>query len=99
MTQFERYGTVLRIWDYGPNIADRYTILPPRWDKESRRHGGGFDGIACNACPFHPQGLGQHVFAVVPGKHLGKRIRWDELPGDAQRFARQEFPDYAPAVD
>lgn len=32
-----------------------------------------------------------------PGSHLGKRVHWDTLPADVQKFARMDFPEYAPA--
>lgn len=98
MTILERYGTVLRCYDNGGKTCDRYTIVPPRWAKEEReRQPGLFTAIGASERPFHPQGFGQHS-AAMPGPHLGKRIRWDELPPDVQKFARQSFPDYAPAV-
>lgn len=91
----KRYGTVLRCYDNGGKTCDRYTIIPPRWAKDYHERGALFCAIASDANPFHPQGFGQCVSAV-PGPHLGKRIRWDELPEDVQKFARQSFPEYAP---
>lgn len=100
----DRYGTVLRCYDNGGKTLDRYTIIPPRWaayevEQDITRYRGvrTFNAIAANAYPFHPQGFGQHVSAV-PGAHLGKRVHWDALPADVQRFARQSFPNYAPKV-
>ena len=93
----KRYGTVLRVYDNGGQTWDRYTIIPPRWAKDWRDPAGGFDAIGASERPFGPQGFGQMVCAY-PGPHLGKRIRWDELPADVQRFARQSFPAYAPDV-
>lgn len=89
-----RYGTVLRIYDNGGKTADRYTIIPPRWAK-AHKDGALWEAIGASAQPFHPQGIGQHTSAM-PGKHLGRRIRWDALPADVQEFARQSFPEYAP---
>jgi len=98
MTIMERYGTQLRIYDNGGRSCDRYTIIPPRWAphhyRETCRH---WQALASDADPFHPQGFGQHVTAV-PGPHLGRRIRWDELPRKVQQFARQSFPEYSPEV-
>lgn len=104
----KRYGTVLRCYDNEGRSFDRYTIIPPRWANEYRnssengwRAGAGenryaFDGIASSVDPFHPQGFGMHVSGIMPGPHLGRRVRWDDLPADVQRFARQSFPEYAP---
>lgn len=96
----KRYGTVLRCYDNGGKSFDQFTIIPPRWANDYReREPSTWAAIAASAVPgpFHPQGFGQHVSAM-PGPHLGRRIRWDELPADVQRFARQAFPEYAPKV-
>lgn len=91
----ERYGTVLRCYDDGGKTWDRYTIIPPRWAREYREQPALFECIAASERPFHPQGFGLHCTAM-PGPHLGKRVKWSELPADVQRFARQSFPEYAP---
>ena len=95
MTILERYGTVLRCYDDGGRTGDRYTVIPPRWAHEHRDHRRMFNAIAASMYPFHPQGFGQHVMAA-PGPHLGRRVKWADLPADVQRFARQSFPEYAP---
>lgn len=91
----ERYGTELRIYDAGTRVADRYTIIPPRRAAEYREADGRMEAIAASGQPFHPQGFGQHVSAH-PGPHLGKRIAWEDLPPDTQRFARESFPEFCP---
>ena len=96
----DRYGTVLRCYDNGGRSFDRYTILPPRWAVDhlsGRLVGGGtlWAAIGSSQHPFHPQGFGQHISAVA-GPHLGRRVRWDTLPANVQKFARQSFPEYAP---
>jgi hypothetical protein len=106
MTILERYGAVLRCYDNGGKSADRYTIVPPRWANEYRhtRENGWdygtaepwiFDAIGSGPRPFHPQGVGMHTSAM-PGPHLGRRIKWSDLPRDVQVFARDVFPEYAP---
>ena len=83
----------LRCYDNGGKTCDRYTVLPARWVRgRSRRVAGGllWDAIASSAEPFHPQGFGQHVEAMA-GPHLGKRVPFETLPADVQRFARQSF--------
>lgn len=92
-----RYGTVLRCFDNGGKTCDRYTIIPPRWAGAQWRENylGSWQAIAANAEPYHPQGFGMHVSAA-PGPHLGKRVHWDTLPADVQKFARQSFPEFAP---
>lgn len=102
----ERYGTVLRCYDNGGKTTDRYTILPPRWahDYRNSRENGWthnanryvFFGIGASADPYEPQGFGYSCSGIKPGPHLGKRVRWDELPKPVQSFARDFFPEYAP---
>lgn len=87
--------STLRIYDNGGKSFDRYTILPPRWAREYySRRSHLWSALASSDDPFHPQGFGQHVSAMA-GKHLGRRIPFDQLPEPVQRFARQSFPEYA----
>lgn len=96
---FKRYGTLLRIYDNGGKTADRYTIMPPKnaneyrteTNSDGRPAGQMFQCICASAYPFHPQGFGQWSEAM-PGPHLGKRVRWQDLPEDVQRYAKQSFP-------
>lgn len=92
----KRYGSALRIYDNGGRTLDRYTILPPRDAGADYRENspGTWSAICASAHPFHPQGFGQHCRAA-PGSHLGRRIRWDDLPEDVQAFAAQAFPAFA----
>ena len=94
------YGTVLRVFDSDGKHLDRYTILPPRWAGPEWQEQGpswqaGWQAIGSSEHPFHPQGFGMHVTAL-PGPHLGRRIKWADLPEDVQRFAHQAFPEFAP---
>lgn len=93
-----RYGTALRLYDNGGKTCDRFTIIPPRWAGQAwREHGRQWQAIGSSERPFHPQGFGMHCSAT-PGPHLGRRIKWADLPADVQRFARQAFPEFAPAT-
>jgi hypothetical protein len=94
-TIMQRYQTVLRCYDNNGRTFDRYTIIPPRWDKLYIERRGLFAAIGASENPYAPQGFGMHVSAV-PGAHLGKRVSWDKLPPNVQDFARQAFPEYAP---
>lgn len=79
----ERYGTVLRIYDM-PAGMDRYTILPPRWDRNRTEGlGSGVD----------PQGMSYRVECDA-GTHLGKRIHWNNLPEAVKNLCRREWPEY-----
>jgi len=92
----ERYGCALRIYDNGGATFDRFTCVPPRWAHQYRgRNRWQFEAIGSSERPFYPQGFGQHV-TTTPGPHLGKRIHWNDLPPDVQKFARQAFPEFCP---
>jgi hypothetical protein len=91
----DRYGTVLRIWDCGSKVLDRYTILPPRWAKDYQERSGLWSGVGASDNPFCPQGFGMWVTAM-PGNHLGKRIHWDDLPSAVQALANEAFPEFTP---
>lgn len=97
-TNRRRYGSALRIYDNGGRTLDRYTIMPPRdAGADYREKGPGmWSAIGASESPFH--GYGQHVTAAA-GSHLGRRIRWDELPADVQAFAAQAFPAFAFDLD
>jgi len=49
-----------------------------------------FEAVGMNGNPFHPQGFGQHVTAM-PGKHLGKRIAFADLPEDCRKLVMQDL--------
>lgn len=68
-----------RIYDNGGKTADRYTVVYMTLP-ESR---GCYAAVGMNAEPFHPQGIGTHTSAM-PGRHLGRRITFDQLPHDCQ---------------
>lgn len=48
-----------------------------------------------SSMPFHPQGFGQHGEIEDPrgGKHLGKRIKFAELPEDCQKLVVSDYKD------
>lgn len=95
----KRYGTVLRCYDNGGRSFDRYTIIPPRWAHQYReRDPRTFHAIGASCNPYYPQGFGMYITAM-PGPHLGKRVHWQDLPDDVQRFASQAFPEYAPTLE
>ena len=72
----------LRIYDNGGKSFDRYTVV----FLNRPEYGGMFECLAMSENPFHPQGFGMHAMAMLGG-HLGKRIRFDQLPADCQRAA------------
>lgn len=78
------------IYDAGPEWADRYTVYfkgrgSLSWNgKQQTRL-----CVGMSEHPFHPQGVGFHGDGV-PGKHNGKRIKFEDLPTDCQRLVKQE---------
>jgi hypothetical protein len=74
-------------YDNGGKTADRYTVV---YISEPERQPGTFAAVGMSASPFHPQGFGQHC-AAIPGKHLGKRIKFDELPEDCQKLVIRDL--------
>jgi hypothetical protein len=89
---------VCRIFDTGPDgPIDRYTVA----FKALRSHRGPlyFPYLAANCAPFHPLGFGQHGEAdrFLTGRHLGRRVHFDALPRDVQRFILMQFTDNTPS--
>ncbi len=83
---------VCRIWDTGPDgPVDRYTIAFKGWRLAG--HGMVYPYLAANDAPFHPLGFGQHGESrtFLTGRHLGRRIRFDDLPDQVQRFVLQNI--------
>lgn len=77
----------IRIYDNGGKTFDRYTVV--YMDYPERQHNT-FAAVGMNSEPFHPQGFGQHCTAM-PGRHLGKRISFEELPKDCQKLVLQDL--------
>ncbi len=77
---------VCRIFDAGPEPADRYTIAFKGFRLEG--YGMVYPYVAAGPTPFHPGGFGLHCESryYLTGRHLGKRIRFDALPSDVQHF-------------
>lgn len=78
---------VCRIYDTGPTGSfDRYTVA----FKGYRLAGGGmvYPYLASSDNPFHPQGFGQYGESRIflTGRHLGKRVRFEDIPLQVQQF-------------
>lgn len=88
-------GYDVRAYDNGGETADRYTIIIE--DPESLDQ----SWLGSSEDPFHPQGFGQHVGdggQNQEGPHLGKRIKFSELPAKVQQFVRQDTKAMGPKV-
>ena len=79
---------VCRIYDNGGETFDRYTIA----FKGHRSFGGmEYPYLAASSDPFH--GFGQHGWSsnYLDGKHLGKRVAFEDVPKPVRQFIRQEL--------
>lgn len=95
----------LRIYDNGGRTFDRFTIIPPRWATDYRGDGAknwgawwGWAALGASEFPYSPGGFGQHVTAT-PGRHLGRRIGWDELPRGVRLFCYSALPEFVPELE
>ena len=76
----------VRIYDNGGESWDRYTAVY----MNAKLPDGSYEARGMSAKPFHPQGFGQ-MGAAKCGKHLGKRISFDELPADCQKLVLRDM--------
>ena len=84
----------IRCYDNSGASIDRYTVVFTGHYRQ--KTGGVFWYLAMNAKPFHPQGFGQHGENNVPidrptYAHLGKKIKFQDLPEDCQALVRQTY--------
>lgn len=75
------------LYDNGGESADRYTAVIP-FDASKDFNGSKCVYFGFNHCPNHPMGIGQSgeskEFIHKPsGKHLGKKIHFEDLPEKA----------------
>lgn len=78
---------VYRIYDNGPDGAiDRYTVAFRGYRLSG--YGMVYPYLSASDNPRHPQGFGQYGEAnkFLKGRHLGKRVRFEGLPLEVQRF-------------
>ena|ERR1035437_11140408 len=91
---------ILGIYDNGGKTFDRYTvvysevvsttILPRVIGVRPYKKFIRYEARGMSANPFHPQGVGQMTTASR-GKHLGKIIKFSDLPKDCQKLIRQDL--------
>ncbi len=82
----------LRIYDNGGTSMDRYTSVYMNEPVEGKRNT--FNACGMSDAPFSPQGVGLHCTAV-PGRHLGKRIKFEDLPPDCQKAVYNDVNNLA----
>jgi hypothetical protein len=79
---------ILEIRDNGGETFDRYTVV---YDQIGDSQGN-YEAVGMSEHPFHPQGFGQHCTAMT-GKHLGKRIKFSDLPKDCQKLVNRDLKE------
>jgi hypothetical protein len=84
----------IRCYDNGGKTLDRYTVVYT--GHYTQNTGGQFWDVCMNASPFHPQGIGQHGESSYPIDrptygHLGKKIKFNQLPEDCQKLVLSDY--------
>lgn len=75
-------------YDNGGKTCDRFTVIYADYPERSVNT---FQARGMNETPFHPQGFGQ-MTSAMPGRHLGRRIKFAALPADCQKLVTQDLP-------
>lgn len=78
--------SLVRIYDNGGRSFDRYTAVYMNLPERD----GLFEARGMSKHPFSPQGFGCSCSAM-PGRHLGKRIKLEELPKDCQKLVLEDI--------
>lgn len=76
----------VRVYDNGGKTQDRYTLVFMSFPAGNGR----YECLGMDEQPYHPLGFRQHGTAVC-GRHLGKRIRWEQLPEGCRKAAAEVF--------
>ena len=85
----------IRCYDMGEGQFDRYTVCYTGNYKGKAK--GWHDYVGMSANPFHPQGFGQHGQTEFQPcdkpsyKHLGKKIKFEDLPKDCQKLVMDDY--------
>ena len=86
----------VRVYDSGEGTADRYTVVFT--GNYTGKTGGEYIYMGMSGAPFHPQGFCQHGnsrFQIDTPKygHLGKKIKFTDLPADCQQATLKSYVD------
>lgn len=77
-------------WDNGGSTADRYTIIFTNQPEDQAK--ATFAAVGASDDVTSPQGFYQHTIAQ-PGRHLGKRIGFTQLPEALQKRVMEDLSD------
>ena len=87
----------IRCYDNNGESFDRYTVVFTGRYRKS--HDEGFLYLGMSSDPFHPQGFGQHGETQNQPcdrpvySHLGKKIKFQDLPEDCQKAVLQDYKE------
>ena len=86
---------LVRCYDNGGASADRYTVV---FTGRYRERTAEFMYLSLSERPTHPQGFGQHGFNRLQidrprSGHLGRRIKFEQLPDECQACVRRTYSD------
>lgn len=83
-------------YDKGRAYGDRYTVIPEGkgWHPVINRQGRWqYTALALNDNPTNPSyGFSQFTEAVK-GRHLGRKVKFTDLPLNVQQHARERIED------
>ena len=80
--------TINSVWDYGEESFDRYTVVYGGLGAIERNGRRMARCMSKNPCP--PQGFGQ-IDYCAPGPHLGKRIKFHNLPNECRELVLRDL--------
>lgn len=88
----------IRCYDNGGE-TDRYTVVFTNVGRFCPELRGGALYLGMSTHPFHPQGFGQHgesrdQIDRPKYAHLGKKIRYVDLPPDCRKLVRTDYVAY-----
>ena len=86
----------VRCYDNGGETTDRYTVVYT--GRYTHKTNGSHLYLGMSSRPFHPQGVGQHgesdtQIDYPSYKHLGKKIKFDDLKEDCRQLVLQDYVD------
>lgn len=78
----------IKVYDAGHRMIDRYTVI----FMNEKHENGDFNYLGMSEHPTHPQGVAMHG-ECKPGRHLGRRIKFDQLPVDCRNLVLKEYTE------
>ena len=89
----------IRCYDNHGDTFDRYTVVfTKKRVGENQNRRGEFVYVGMSKRPYHPLGFYQHGFSdrtidSISYSHLGKKIKFHELPDDCQKAIIEDYND------